>query len=92
MTHDDYEIDCSDIPCGRCGHLPLHFRRCNEIGCEDGWIDESEYDPVNFAEGEEVLPCPECFEGIQRWCPKCGWSWDEEQKRKVGTDGCDDEN
>jgi hypothetical protein len=60
--------------------LPLHFRRCNAIGCDDGFIDESEYDPVNFAEGEEFTPCDECFGGVQRWCPKCGWSWDDQQK------------
>ena len=79
---EDYEIDCSDIACGKCGYGPLHFRRCNAIGCEDGWVDESEFDCVNFAEGEEFFRCDECFEGVQRWCPKCGWNWGDEQKTK----------
>lgn len=87
---DDYEIDISDIPCGKCGHEPLHFRRCSAIGCEDGWIDESDYDPVNFAPGGELTRCDECFQGIQRWCPKCGWSWDQAQKAKaLANDGED---
>ena len=87
MIDDDYEIDLSEVPCGRCGHSPLHFRHCNAIGCEDGMIDEYDDDPVNFAEGEEFSQCPECFEGIQRWCPKCGWSWNDDQKTKDNSNG-----
>jgi hypothetical protein len=92
MADDDYEIDISGIPCGRCGHSPLHFRRCDAIGCVDGLVDESDYDPVNFGEGEEFTRCDECFQGIQRWCPKCGWSWDAEQRGEDLSDGCDDED
>lgn len=85
MGDEDYEIDISDIRCYWCGHNPLHFRRCTAIGCEDGYIDESEYDCVNFAEGEEFTECEECFEGIVRWCPKCGWCWSDAQKAKNST-------
>lgn len=29
-------------------------------GCDDGYFDEYETDPINFVEGEEVYPCTEC--------------------------------
>lgn len=41
--------------------------------CEDGWIDEYEFDPINYAEGEFQTRCRDCSgTGIERWCPGCG--------------------
>lgn len=66
---DDYELD--DISCPKCGHDPIRYRDCNS--CDDGYIDEYDDDPINFAPGEEVTPCQTCKgTGIQRWCPGCG--------------------
>lgn len=65
----DYEID--DLPCPACGHEQTHSRRCGE--CDDGFHDEHDYDPVNYALGEEYIECSECHgTTVQRWCPKCG--------------------
>lgn len=69
---DDYEIE-TDLSCPKCGHDTLHSRDCTNLSCEDGYIDEYEDDPINFAPGEEERPCRECRgTGIERWCPKCG--------------------
>jgi hypothetical protein len=69
---DDYEFD--DQECPKCGHQPTHARRCDVIGCDDGWIDMHEYDdPLMFDEGETEM-CEECHgTGWQRWCPGCGY-------------------
>lgn len=68
---DDYEIDY-DVHCCKCGHSPLHNRGCTNW-CEDGYIDESEDDPINFFPGESEIRCPECKgTGVEWWCPSCG--------------------
>lgn len=68
---DDYEID--DLPCPKCGHNETRSRRCHEIGCNDGYFDEHDDDPINYAPGEELTPCDECHgTEIVRWCSKCG--------------------
>ena len=69
---EDYEQDY-DESCPQCGHSPTHYRSCNEIHCEDGYIDESENDPINFYPVESEVKCGECYgTGIEEWCPKCG--------------------
>ena len=71
MIDIDYELD--DRPCPRCGHHTTHTRTCNALNCEDGYIDEYEDDPLNFAPGEEYTICDECLgTGMNWWCPKCG--------------------
>ena len=71
MIEDDCQDD--DVPCPKCGHHETRSRRCTNIGCEDGYVDEHDSDPVNYARGEEMEFCPECrgYE-IIRWCLKCG--------------------
>ena len=69
MSDHDYDID--ELPCPVCDNPYTHYRFCCE--CEDGFIDEHEDDPINFAPGESLVMCRECYgEGIERWCPKCG--------------------
>ena len=71
MYDDDVEID--DRRCPFCGHGYTYRRECNEIGCEDGFIDAYDEDPINFAPGEEYERCPECHgRGYFHWCPACG--------------------
>jgi len=68
---DDYEL--LEVVCPKCGQHPTHTRCCDNLLCEDGWVDEHEEDAVNFAPGEEYLICTECRgTGRLRWCPKCG--------------------
>ena len=68
---EDYDI--IDGPCPKCGADYLHSRHCNNLFCEDGFIDESEYDPINFMPGELVEKCGECNgTGVELWCPSCG--------------------
>ena len=93
---DDYELN--DTPCPECGHSPSYGRHCQALQCEDGWVDESEDDPINFAPGEELTLCDECHgTGYEHWCPKCGHDFtlpnahalaeersDDSQQRVVG--------
>lgn len=66
--NDDYELD--ELDCPKCQHQ-LHYRHCQE--CDDGFIDEYDDDPINYAPGEELTRCRTCLgTGIQRWCPGCG--------------------
>lgn len=65
----DYEID--DIECAKCGHHSTHSRRCSEITCEEGYIDESDEDFL--LPGTNMAQCETCKgSGIERWCPSCG--------------------
>jgi len=67
---DDFEI--MDGPCPKCGHGQLRYRDCTNF-CEDGMLDEADFDAINFMPGEEVYPCQECKgTGSVTWCPKCG--------------------
>jgi len=69
---DDYEVEF-DRKCLKCGNEFTHWRSCLMIGCEDGAIDLSEEDPINYMPGEEFELCAECQgTGIEWWCPKCG--------------------
>lgn len=65
----DYDID--DIPCPHCDNLFTHSRRCSEITCEGGFIDDSDEDYL--LPGTNIVECEECKgTGIERWCPHCG--------------------
>lgn len=67
----DYEID-DESSCRKCGHSPIHYRECTNW-CEEGYHDESDDDPINFAPGEAYIPCTECRgTGTEIWCPSCG--------------------
>ncbi len=78
------DYDYSDTPCPKCKHEPTHVRTCSALFCEDGYIDEHEDDPINFARGEEYSVCQECLGyGIERWCPKCGCDLNRERLRNA---------
>ncbi len=63
----------SDESCPKCGQQ-MATRSCDVIGCDDGYIDEYDDDPINFAEGESYERCSECRgTGIHEWCRECGW-------------------
>ena len=79
---DDYEVDC-EISCPKCGHTSTHSRECTEIGCEDGFINRYEEDPMWYDEDDEEI-CPECHgTGIERWCPSCGADLSMPDMRKL---------
>jgi hypothetical protein len=70
MYDDDIEFD--DESCPKCG-AQCYARRCSEIGCDDGWIDRYDEDPLWYSPGEEER-CDTCVgTGWERWCPKCGY-------------------
>lgn len=80
MFDDDTEIG-DGCYCPKCG-TETNSRHCIGLSCDDGYVDESEDDPINFMEGEEYYPCRECHgTGIERWCPHCGWQWRGEKLR-----------
>ena len=68
---DDYYEDY-DSPCPHCGHSPTRWRDCSTLGCDDGYIDDYEYDPMWYEPGD-VSVCSECHgTGVVSWCPQCG--------------------
>lgn len=78
------EIETDELHCPNCG-TNTRSRHCTSLFCEDGYIDEYEDDPINFAPGEEYSRCDECHgTGIERWCPNCGWQWRGEKLTKNG--------
>jgi len=67
---EDYEQDYDEC-CPKCEHSPIHYRDCNELYCDEGYIDENDLDPINFMEGESYIICNECYgTGVQEWCSK----------------------
>jgi hypothetical protein len=69
---DDYEIS-DDERCPKCNHSPIHWRRCQAIGCDDGWIDMHEYDDPLWYDPGDLEMCEDCQgTGIEKWCPGCG--------------------
>lgn len=68
---EDYEI-IDDVDCYLCGHGTIHSTYCDDLLCEDGVIDLSEDDPINFAPREIVITCTTCkgYESLF-WCPNC---------------------
>jgi len=68
---EDYEEDYDEC-CPKCDHSPTHYRQCEN--CDEGYIDEYENDAINFAPGESLIRCDECYgTGVIEWCPKCGY-------------------
>jgi len=85
MSYDDCRLE--DEACPRCGEYQVHFRSCDQIGCEDGWCDEHDDDPINFAPGQEYAMCRECYGfGVLRWCRACGLdlNWEAYKKEIAG--------
>lgn len=72
---DDY-VEEYEASCPKCGHFPLRRRDCDNIGCDEGYFDEADEDPINFMPGESYLKCSECKgTGCVIWCPECGTDW-----------------
>jgi DnaJ-class molecular chaperone len=84
----EYDLD-DELSCPACGHSPLHSRRCSNIHCQGGSVDESDEDYM--LEGSVLVICEECKgTGVERWCPKCGENlsghefeeWDDEDEQR----------
>lgn len=54
----EYHDEPAGPPCPVCG-CEMGWERCHEVGCEDGYVDEYDDDPINTDPGD-VTPCPEC--------------------------------
>lgn len=68
----DDDVEDIEASCPKCNHYPLRSRDCTNF-CDDGYIDESEDDPINFYPGESERKCSECLgTGAVIWCPNCG--------------------
>ena len=68
---DDDVMDC-DIACPTCGQSPTRSRDCGHLGCEDGYVDLYDEDPIYYQPGETET-CSECRgTGVVVWCPNCG--------------------
>lgn len=68
---DDTEFNF-DTPCPHCGHAYTLTRPCDVLGCEQGYIDLYEDDPLLFDPGDTET-CSECHgTGYYHWCPNCG--------------------
>lgn len=67
---DDDDVEYDDTLCTVCGSET--FRRRCSYGCDDGYINRFEEDPMWY-DVDDCSPCPECdgYGGFW-WCPKCG--------------------
>ena len=76
MFDGNYELD--DMVCPQCGHSPTYSRCCQNIGCEDEWIDMREHDDSPwYNEGEEKM-YRDCWRtDLERRCPVCGFNLQE---------------
>jgi hypothetical protein len=82
MTTEDYEL--IDEACPSCGFEgPTHGRDCDN-GCDEGFIDEADDDPINFMPGEEFRICSDCYgTGFLHWCPKCGFDFQNTSNKEI---------
>ena len=64
----DDDIQESEKICPKCSKH-MFWRRCIEIGCDDGIIEDD--DPFWQMEVEECEFCKGT--GIQEWCRNCGY-------------------
>jgi hypothetical protein len=73
MFDDDQIEDEYDTSCPSCGHSPIRSCRCRALGCDDGWIDRYDEDPMWYDEDDPEM-CTECYgTGVERWCPSCSF-------------------
>ncbi|OGZ02796.1 MAG: hypothetical protein A2390_02220 [Candidatus Liptonbacteria bacterium RIFOXYB1_FULL_36_10] len=86
MFDDDEIEDEHDTNCPSCGHSPIRSCRCRNLGCEDGWIDRYDEDPLWYDEDDPEI-CTECWgTGVERWCPKCGFDLQSARRTKHALD------
>jgi len=70
---DDY-IGDDDTPCPKCSHELTRRSSCTDYRCDDGWIDDYEYDDPLWFDPGDGHACPECHgTGNLWWCPECGF-------------------
>lgn len=70
----DDDIEDIDKPCPNCKAPTTRIKPCTVFGCDEGYIDEYEDDPINYAPGESFSECSECHGfGVHHWCPQCGY-------------------
>ena len=75
---EDYEY--SEESCPKCGQNPTHEKHCDELSCENGYIDISEEDYQ--LEGTTYEKCNTCNgKGGLHWCPKCGYDFNYQNSR-----------
>lgn len=80
---DDIGID--DKPCPACHHPYTHRIDCAALGCDDGWIDRYEEDPLWYDE-DDLEMCEECGGyGNLWWCPKCGYDMHQGAEEQPAT-------
>jgi hypothetical protein len=85
----DDDIEYVEEACPKCGAWEVLRRDCNSLFCDDGYVDESEDDPINYMPGECLTTCEECGgHGCNVWCKNCGW--DLLEKRFL-SQKCEDE-
>lgn len=78
-------------PCPKCGSFETRSRHCQAWPCDDGYCDEYEDDPINYAPGEVLTLCRECWgTGVERWCAKCGFDISGWQYRNPVKDAKDE--
>jgi len=59
------------IICKIHGEQPAAYLDCTSLFCDEGFVDESEFDCINFAPGS-YTPCDECKgKGAHKVCPEC---------------------
>lgn len=70
----DDDIEEIEATCPKCCHHPIKRKDCDNLGCNEGYCDEYDDDPINFPqEGECIYKCSECKgTGAVIWCPSCG--------------------
>ena len=86
---DDEIEDEYDVSCPECGHSPVRSRQCSNLGCEDGWIDRYDEDPLWYDEDDPEM-CAECWgSGVERWCPKCGFDLQRPRRTQLAPDAGD---
>lgn len=67
---EEYEI--FEGKCPHCEHTVIHQIDCT-YGCENGWFDDHDEDPLNYYPGESESKCMECLgTGFETWCANCG--------------------
>ena len=82
----DDETEFDEETCPKCGHYPSLARRCSVLGCDDGWINRYDEDPLWYDEDDEEM-CTECWgTGWQRWCPKCGFDLQRPRPARAETE------
>ena len=81
---DDYDYEYGEEECPKCNHEHTHYRFCTSLYCEDGFVDQYETDPINYAPGQSLYECDECNgTGVESWCPNCGYDLSNDPEKLI---------